>query len=824
MAEKDLRRRRDVRALGADDVELLRKVFDGLEGWADHDALADAQRRGYGQLGTPLFLPWNRALLLRFEMLLPPEFAIPVWDWTADRRIPEVFTAAPLAAGPLPGSARRAVPAEGTGPTTERNPGPPGALPTTDDLSGALANTDWSTFAEALEAISGSVHVWVGGSMSSVILSPWDPLFWAHRAMVDRIWFEWQERHGQAGPAEETLDSTLAPLELQVRDVLDVRALGYEYERLTLRTKFVTGAANDQPGGLTSMGFQAYAAAFAELIAAPGTAPPLTIGIFASWGAGKSTLMKGIKEAITDGQKKTPKQLSKEEAKARAETKEEDREPLPPYVHIVEFNAWDYAKDEEIWPALARTTMEAVYAEVPWPWYRRLWRVFKRNLRREWRLNHGRIVVTVALLVLFALVAVIGFGFEAAPTLTALGGLGAVGVLKVITDTAGNPAGKWVGRLLQGSGYGERLGHLDEIRDDLGFLVGQLEKNANRDRRVLVMIDDLDRCEPEKTVEVLHAINRLLDFPCFIVCVGADARVVTAVVEKHYEGLFGVAGTSGFEYLDKIVQIPFRIPVPEEKAIEGFLDDLLPTGEPATAAAAGTQAAQGSQARAGAVGPPAPGADAKYDSDRLTLEQKAPLGLRVAFEEDEREAFAGAVAHLRPNPRHVKRLVNVYRLVRTLAESRSRLPGGDQDAERVLDNPTGTIRWLVASAQWPYTTTGMLAAWRRIEREREEQGDEAPALPTEKQLTWLLGETELTADNQALFDDEIDELERLLDHTDIGLDELDAIGSYTANFNPAVEKQLRADWLKWAAKNQAAVADVVAAEAAAAVKATTEPA
>lgn len=121
---------------------------------------------------------------------------------------------------------------------------------------------------------------------------------------------------------------------------------------------------------------------------------------------------------------------------------------------------------------------------------------------------------------------------------------------------------------------------MEESREDLEHVQPYLTKTHGR---VLVIIDDLDRCEPTKAVEVLQAINLLLSFPSFIVCVGIDARVITRALERHYQGLLRDAGASGFEYLDKIVQIPFRIPDPTDDEVKQFLTkQLAPTSPPPT--------------------------------------------------------------------------------------------------------------------------------------------------------------------------------------------------------------------------------------------------
>lgn len=83
------------------------------------------------------------------------------------------------------------------------------------------------------------VHGWAGGmdpvssdrlgDMGSVATAAFDPIFWAHHVMLDRIWYLWQLDHGTNTIPQAYLDKPLAPFALKVSDVLDVRQLGYEY-------------------------------------------------------------------------------------------------------------------------------------------------------------------------------------------------------------------------------------------------------------------------------------------------------------------------------------------------------------------------------------------------------------------------------------------------------------------------------------------------------------------------------------------------------------------------------------------------------------------
>jgi tyrosinase len=65
--------------------------------------------------------------------------------------------------------------------------------------------------------------------MSQIPYAAFDPIFWAHHTMVDRLWRVWQLRHPGAGPPASLLDEALPPFRMTVRQTLSVTALGYNY-------------------------------------------------------------------------------------------------------------------------------------------------------------------------------------------------------------------------------------------------------------------------------------------------------------------------------------------------------------------------------------------------------------------------------------------------------------------------------------------------------------------------------------------------------------------------------------------------------------------
>lgn len=65
--------------------------------------------------------------------------------------------------------------------------------------------------------------------MGIVPQAAYDPIFWTHHSMVDRIWYLWQLRHPDSSVPSILLNMALPPFPMTVADTLDVKALGYDY-------------------------------------------------------------------------------------------------------------------------------------------------------------------------------------------------------------------------------------------------------------------------------------------------------------------------------------------------------------------------------------------------------------------------------------------------------------------------------------------------------------------------------------------------------------------------------------------------------------------
>jgi tyrosinase len=247
-----LRRRKSVYALSPAQLDAVRRAFDAVYRISDnrgyafyagiHGVPGQFCRHHEPPSQIPLFLPWHRAYLYVFERSLRdqvPDASLPWWDWTApaahQNGIPQSFSVAraggrrnPLAAGPI---APQAPPGRAA-PLTVRNPQDPSELPEASDVQSLLGIRDFQRFSSRLQDFHDSIHGWVGGHMGIIAWAAYDPIFWAHHAMVDRLWALWQLQNRPVFPPEY-LTQALPPFPFTVAQTLSAKNLGYDYAAST---------------------------------------------------------------------------------------------------------------------------------------------------------------------------------------------------------------------------------------------------------------------------------------------------------------------------------------------------------------------------------------------------------------------------------------------------------------------------------------------------------------------------------------------------------------------------------------------------------------
>jgi len=115
-----------------------------------------------------------------------------------------------------------------------------------------------------------------------------------------------------------------------------------------------------------------------------------------------------------------------------------------------------------------------------------------------------------------------------------------------------------------------------------GFISLKLEESINletmkedidkylrsSDTKILIMIDDIDRLSPIEIYELFRTVKAVSNFSNILYLLSFDPEVVIRSLDEHFSG-------HGKDYLDKIVQVPFNLPLPDRANIRKMFTDML---------------------------------------------------------------------------------------------------------------------------------------------------------------------------------------------------------------------------------------------------------
>jgi formylglycine-generating enzyme required for sulfatase activity len=316
---------------------------------------------------------------------------------------------------------------------------------------------------------------------------------------------------------------------------------------------------DDSPAASDALDFEPYVLTIADLIKSQKTQTPLTIGVFGPWGSGKTSLLAMIRGQVEDDVYRT-----------------------------VWFNAWKYARDEmALWRALVIRTLDALRPRDPknpgQPFkgdpadlsendqvlIKELDRLEESVYRTvEWQeLGGWNLDWPKALLGTVEGSAEIALAFVP-------GASGFVELFKKMREATGAEKPK-ISEAFKRQVSEFRREQLRSVEQFVHGFEGVVSQHLGG--RLVVFIDDLDRCLPEHTIEVLEAIKLFLDVPGCVFLLAVDQRTIQEGIKRRYKDL--PETIDGAAYLEKIVQLPFQLPPIAPGDMEKFVGSLV-TGWP----------------------------------------------------------------------------------------------------------------------------------------------------------------------------------------------------------------------------------------------------
>lgn len=298
---------------------------------------------------------------------------------------------------------------------------------------------------------------------------------------------------------------------------------------------------SDNESTLDFLGFQHLADGVVALVGNDSLLP-VTIGVYGDWGSGKSTLLGMVKSEL-----------------------EKDKATL-----VLSFNGWLFEGYEDAKTALMGSILDAITSN--------------RTLEEK------AVGIAARLLKRVNWMRVAGAGLKYAFAFAA-GGPPGVGI--AAGADAATMAKEAAAKLGKDFSAEEAKKFLKEdpgqniIRGVRDFRIdfAELLKETNV-KRLVVIVDDLDRCNPATVIETLEAIKLFLFVPHTAFILGADERLIRYAVRKRFPELEqpGERIEVGIQYLEKLVQFPIRIPPLGHAEIETYINllftdatqDLLP--------------------------------------------------------------------------------------------------------------------------------------------------------------------------------------------------------------------------------------------------------
>ncbi|GLY97511.1 P-loop NTPase fold protein [Actinoplanes sp. NBRC 103695] len=241
---------------------------------------------------------------------------------------------------------------------------------------------------------------------------------------------------------------------------------------------------------------------------------------------------------------------------------------------------------------------------------------------------------------------------------------------------------------------------------DKGFVQGR--------RRVVLAIDDLDRCPAEKVVEVLEAVHLLFSFEMFVVVLAVDTRWLEQSLKIRYHQLLGDSGSAEpADYLEKIIQIPVRLTPLTEGLVRQMITGLTGSyAEPPSAPVPAVPAV---------AAPVRPVETSKAPQRRPARMTRTRFPARLLETTGDEAAALSAVAPLVVRtPRTVKRFVNTYQILKARTKDPAEFHharGGIGDHEVVAfllavvtGQPAAAVLIKALRTDRPYATMAALLA------------------------------------------------------------------------------------------------------------------
>jgi predicted KAP-like P-loop ATPase len=261
---------------------------------------------------------------------------------------------------------------------------------------------------------------------------------------------------------------------------------------------------------------------------------PLTIGIYGDWGVGKSSVISLLQREIETGNKNGTLNA-----------------------HAIMFNGWLFQGYEDAKTAL----METVVLELAklQPKHKKIQKLAVSLINRVNWLKVAKVSANAVIM-----------GMTGLPIGSVLGHLAPL----LHKDKEGHPTEPFKSddkeKFLKEAPKETVTSQIHAFRREFKELI-----ETSKVEQVIILVDDLDRCLPKSVIEILEAIRLFLFVEGTTFVISADERMIEYAVREHFPNLPASYNEYTKNYLEKLIQIPIRIPFLNQLQTGNYIKFLM---------------------------------------------------------------------------------------------------------------------------------------------------------------------------------------------------------------------------------------------------------
>ena len=298
------------------------------------------------------------------------------------------------------------------------------------------------------------------------------------------------------------------------------------------------------------LGYSIHASLLKDVVTNPKNLP-ITIGLYGDWGSGKSSILKILQEQL-----------------------EKDDDTV-----VVYFDGWSFESFDDAKMALIHGIVDALesnekfFAKVKDSTEGAFNTLKEAFVELKKSINWMRALKITAKAALPVASAVVTGGASIIPTLISVFQENKEHLVDLLT---GEKAEEFLQKAINSEDIEKKYKAVREFRTDFETLI-----NKSKQGRIVILIDDLDRCLPRHIIDNLEAIKLFLNVPKTAFVIAADQYIVSNAIKSEYKTIIEASKEDrahdnlGEAYMEKFIQLPYTLPKLSPKEVETYVTLLF---------------------------------------------------------------------------------------------------------------------------------------------------------------------------------------------------------------------------------------------------------